>query len=168
MVENTKKIELSSDNIKDTIKRLRELRKEIQKIPENMDEIMNDAVNFCVQQTGNFAPHCNTYYIRTSKGYRIIQEGRGVVFVEFGTGVVGENAEHNPMQSRFGFVHNVGETIKELPDGRVGWFFPKDDGSWRFTQGQPARMQMYRTGEYLKERLDKEIKYKVGEAVKKW
>ena len=32
-----------------------------------------------------------------------------------------------------------------MADGRVGWFFPGDDGKYYFTEGQPSRPFMYET-----------------------
>ena len=60
------------------------------------------------------------------------------LFVEYGTGVVGAGSPH-PEAGEAGWNYAVGEHIITTKDGRVGWFYPTDDGSWRFTEGQESR-----------------------------
>lgn len=67
------------------------------------------------------------------------------MFVEFGTGIVGENGEHHPALSAFGWDYDVNN------HGEVGWLFPTDDGSYRRTRGQESRPFMYNTALQLKE-----------------
>lgn len=59
-------------------------------------------------------------------------------FVEYGTGSKGAKSPH-PEASMMGWDYNVGSTIFTTKDGRTGWYFPKDDGTYRFTEGQPSR-----------------------------
>ena len=70
------------------------------------------------------------------------------LFVEYGTGTKGEGKQH-PEKEKMGWDYNVGETIFTTQDGRTGWYFPKDDGTYRFTQGQPSRPFWYETAQEL-------------------
>lgn len=76
--------------------------------------------------------------------YRIslrVDNGRGdnyALFVEYGTGRPGANSPH-PEAGDAGWQYAIGEKIFTTKDGRVGWIYPTKDGSYRFTEGQPAR-----------------------------
>lgn len=58
-------------------------------------------------------------------------------FVEFGTGIVGENRQH-PDTSIVGWKYDVNN------HGEKGWFYFKD-GEWHWTKGMPSRPFMYET-----------------------
>lgn len=82
-------------------------------------------------------------------------------FVEFGTGMVGKQSPY-PYQLPAGVSWNyaTGKTIRQLADGRYGWFYPGDDGKWYFTEGMPARPYMYETSLRLQKmaiRIVKEV-----------
>lgn len=67
------------------------------------------------------------------------------LFVEFGTGIVGENSKHHPAESAFGWEYDVND------HGEVGWLFPTDDGTYRRTRGQASRPFMYETALQLRD-----------------
>ncbi len=52
--------------------------------------------------------------------------------------------------SKTAYKYMGGSTYVVLPDGRVGWYFPADDGTWKFTEGQASRPFMYNTAEQLR------------------
>lgn len=86
-----------------------------------------------------------SYPERVAPGmYRIslrVNNGSGdnyALFVEFGTGPKGAGAQH-PEAGMMGWDYDVGSNIFDTKDGRRGWFYPKDDGTYRFTEGQKAR-----------------------------
>ena len=163
-----RKIHLDTDEIDKTISVLKDMQNDLRKISTDIESILNEAVSYCVSQSGNFI--ANTYWQKTEKGYRIIQEGEGVLYVEFGTGAKGAASPH-PMHDQLGMdPYNSGPTIFTTKDGRTGWFYPLDDTrrEWRFTEGQPARMQMYKTARWLEERLGTQVKLTVRKAENKW
>lgn len=170
-----RKISLDSKHIREAIKDLKEIEKEIDDLPKDIEKILDEAVIYCMKNTpisDKDGRHLrfNTYWEKTSDGYRIVQEGENVTYVEFGTGVVGENSPH-PEASDFGWKYGIGEHIFTTKDGRRGWFFPLESGGEvqvRFTEGQKANMQMYKTARWLEERLDREIKMKMKRVDKKW
>ena len=96
--------------------------------------------------------HCGVIY--TDKPY--------AMYVEFGTGFVGEMSEHHPLQgTEIGWVHDINE------HGPKGWWYPAPWGWWipetgkhagesmAWTDGMPSRPFMYNTLRTL-ERLAEE------------
>lgn len=78
------------------------------------------------------------------------------MFVEFGTGIVGENGNHHPAQEVFGWEYDVNE------HGEVGWLFPTDDGTYRRTRGQESRPFMYETALQLRDEFPEIVKEVFG------
>ncbi len=89
-------------------------------------------------------------YMDEDKG--IIQAGGYCKYIEFGTGVRGLGSQHPSPEylAIMQWAYNSGATIFTTKDGREGWYYPADDGSWRFTEGMPSRPFMFETAKYLK------------------
>lgn len=81
------------------------------------------------------------------------------MFVEFGTGIVGQEHPY-PGELPDGVTWNYasGKTIRQLADGRYGWFYPGDDWNWYFTEGMPSRPFMYYTSLQLMKLVEKTVK----------
>ncbi len=79
----------------------------------------------------------------------IISTGRGTKFIEYGTGIVGENAPKNPMQPS-GWDFDVND------HGEKGWHYGA--GYRRWTKGQVAKPFMYNTRMYMEQELRKDFK----------
>lgn len=164
MANKVRKISLDRDDIKKTIQDLSRMSKEIKSLPNNIENILDQAVDYCRSITpvsdkqGNHLRD-NVYWEKTPTGYRIVQEGENVLYVEFGTG---EKGEKNPRPNGigYGWEYGVGKHIFTTVDGRRGWFYPTDETytSFKFTQGQPANMQMYKTARWLEKKLKTEVK----------
>ena len=88
---------------------------------------------------GYFSPSLNTGFIRVTSDH--------VAFVEFGTGVVGQQSPHQNGEylSKASWSYASGSKIFTTNDGKVGWIYPTDDGGFRFTEGMPSRPFMYET-----------------------
>lgn len=88
---------------------------------------------------GYFSPTLNAGFIRVTSDH--------VAFVEFGTGVVGQQNPHKNGEylSLASWGYATGSKIFTTKDGRVGWVYPTDDGGFRFTEGMPSRPFMYET-----------------------
>ena len=88
---------------------------------------------------GYFSPTLNAGFVRVTSDH--------VAFVEFGTGVVGQNNPHKNGEylSKAAWQYASGAKIFTTQDGRVGWIYPTDDGGFRFTEGMPSRPFMYET-----------------------
>lgn len=95
---------------------------------------LQDSINF---KAGDVIKDGSVYYVYTDCEY--------ASFVEFGTGVVGEESSYPyTMPDGMDWNYASGQHIKTLKDGRVGWFFPTDDG-YRFTEGQASSPFMTET-----------------------
>ena len=88
----------------------------------------------------------------------MVADSRHAVFVEFGTGQIGEEAAYPyPFPEGIQWDYNSGKTIFEVAPGEYGWFYPRD-GKWYFTQGMPSRPFMYETSLGLQEIVVKTAK----------
>ena len=165
-------IGLDTQDIDETIKSLKGIQKGISKETQNrIESILDQAVEYCRSKCPPTFTDYNIYWEKTENGYRIVQEGAGVVFVEFGTGVVGKGDSHKISPIEFGLEdydtrHN--NVNKFVYNGNPAWHYPKKDGSWGITSGQKAHMQMFQTAEWLREKLPIEISMVIGEVVRKW
>jgi hypothetical protein len=88
---------------------------------------------------GYYSPALNVGFIRVTSDH--------VAFVEFGTGVVGQQNPHTNGEylSKASWGYATGSKIFTTKDGRVGWIYPTDDGGFRFTEGMESRPFMYET-----------------------
>lgn len=78
--------------------------------------------------------------------FYVVADSEHAAYVEFGTGQLGlEGSYPYPFPEGVEWNYNTGKTIFQISEGQYGWFFPADDGTWRFTQGMPARPFMYET-----------------------
>lgn len=101
-------------------------------------------------------------YVDEAEGVGIIRAGGYCKYIEFGTGVRGKNSQHPSPEylAIMRWAYNSGATIFTTKDGREGWYYPADDGTWKFTEGMPSRPFMYETAQYLRKeanRLAKEV-----------
>ena len=86
-----------------------------------------------------FDPLTNIGFVKVSSDH--------VAFVEFGTGVVGQQSPHRNGEylSKASWGYATGQKIFTTRDGKVGWIYPTDDGVFRFTEGMQSRPFMYET-----------------------
>ena len=106
---------------------------------------------------GFYSPSLNVGFVRVTSDH--------VAFVEFGTGVKGQSSPHKNGEylSKAAWDYVTGGDkgkIFTTKDGRIGWYFPLEDGTWRFTEGMPSRPFMYETALELQNnfrRIAKEV-----------
>lgn len=103
---------------------------------------------------GYYSPTLNVGFVRVTSDH--------VAFVEFGTGVKGQNSPHKNGEylSKASWQYASGAKIFTTKDGRVGWIYPTDDGGFRFTEGMESRPFMYETALELQRefpRIAKEV-----------
>ena len=94
-------------------------------------------------------------YVGSVKGggvWAVVAGTDHALFVEFGTGIVGKQSTY-PYQlpESVDWQYASGKTIRQLADGRYGWFYHADDGRWYFTEGMPSRPFMYLTAIELRD-----------------
>lgn len=105
--------------------------------------------------TSELLQSIHSEYVGAVKGggvWAVVAGTDHAAFVEFGTGVVGKQSPY-PYQLPEGvdWQYASGKTIRQLADGRYGWFYPADDGRWYFTEGMPSRPFMYLTAIELRD-----------------
>ena len=103
---------------------------------------------------GYFSPLLNAGFVKVTSDH--------VAFVEFGTGVVGQQSPHTNGEylSKAAWGYATGQKIFTTKDGKVGWIYPTDDGGFRFTEGMKSRPFMYQTALELQRefpRMAKEV-----------
>lgn len=84
---------------------------------------------------GDIVSNGATYYIYTDCDW--------AAFVEFGTGLIGQENPH-PDTSIVGWKYDTND------HGEKGWFYFKN-GEWHWTRGMPSRQFMYETGQQLRD-----------------
>lgn len=72
---------------------------------------------------------------------------------EFGTGIVGSKSPHvADALKKAGWKYDVNK------HGEKGWIYPKKDGSFGWTRGQPAQKKFYMAAERAKEKAPEIMK----------
>ena len=116
--------------------------------------------------TGELISSIEARYGGSTKGsavFYVVADSRHAVFVEFGTGQLGlEGSYPYPFPEGVEWNYNTGKTIFEIENGQYGWFYPAEDGTWRFTQGMPSRPFMYETAVELMTKIAKTAKEVFG------
>ena len=99
--------------------------------------------------SGYYSPTLNAGFVKVTSDH--------VAFVEFGTGVKGQNSPHKNGEylSKAAWSYASGAKIFTTQDGRVGWIYPTDDGGFRFTEGMESRPFMYETSLELQRDLQR-------------
>ena len=97
---------------------------------------------------GYYSPTLNAGFVRVSSDH--------VAFVEFGTGIVGQNNPHRNGEylAKAAWGYATGSKIFTTKDGKVGWIYPTDDGGFRFTEGMKSRPFMWETAVELAQIFD--------------
>ena len=101
---------------------------------------------------GYFSPMENLGFVKVSSDH--------AAFVEFGTGVVGQNSPHKNGEylARAAWDYASGSKIFTTKDGKVGWIYPTKDGKFRFTEGMESRPFMYQTALELQSKFPEIVK----------
>lgn len=94
--------------------------------------------------------------------FAVVADSDHAAFVEFGTGIIGQESPYPyELPEGVSWQYASGKTIRQLADGRYGWFYPKD-GQWYFTEGMPSRPFMYQTSMELMREVVKAAKEVFG------
>lgn len=111
--------------------------------------------------TGEMIQSLHTEYKDSSKfgaAFAVVTDSEHAAFVCFGTGIFGKESPY-PYELPEGVTWDYasGKTIRQLTDGRYGWFYQKD-GNWYFTEGMPSRPFLHNTAMELREIVEKTAK----------
>lgn len=143
-------------SIKNAIKKTKQYKKRIENKTRLLVQRLTDygaeivrvkIVNMGAYYSGELLSGVNGYYSATLNAGFVQVSSDHVAFVEFGTGVVGQNSPHRNGEylSKAAWEYATGAKIFTTKDGKVGWIYPTDDGGFRFTEGMPSRPFMYET-----------------------
>lgn len=86
--------------------------------------------------------------------FTVVADSSHAIYVEVGTGFVGAES---PYPGKLPATYAQGKTIRQLADGRYGWFYERD-GKWYFTEGMPSRPFMYFASVEMNEKIVKVAK----------
>lgn len=121
---------------------------------QGVDICRTEALALGINDTGNLLNSINAVVDEREHKALVIVNCDYAVFIEFGTGVKGKASGYvGDAISKTAYKHMGGSTYVTLADGRVGWYYPADDGSYRFTEGQASRPFMYNTAQQLRQLL---------------
>ena len=148
------------------IRKLRAYQKRVQKKTSLLVQRLTDygaevarikIVNMGAYYSGELLSGVSGYYSPTLNAGFVKVTSDHVAFVEFGTGVVGQNSPHKNGEylSKAAWNYASGAKIFTTQNGRVGWIYPTDDGDFRFTEGMPSRPFMYETALELQRNLNR-------------
>lgn len=162
---------LSKSSIENAIKELRDYQNDLtykcQLLAEKLAEKGVDiAQTYVASLDAVFTYELNSSihaeYVSDIKGggvWAVVAGTDHAMFVEFGTGIVGKQSPYpRELPDGVSWEYASGKTIRQLVDGRYGWFYKDDDGQWWFTEGMPSRPFMYYTSIQLRDIVVKTAK----------
>lgn len=163
------RVKLSPESIADAIQELQDYKAELNRKVETLARLLTntgvDIVRIKVVEmnaidTGELFGSINGYYDSVGNKGVIQVDSNYAAFVEFGTGIVGATAPHTNAEylAKAAWKYSTGSHIFETKDGRFGWYYPTDDGGFRFTEGQKARPFMYETALELQRRYAEKVR----------
>lgn len=83
--------------------------------------------------------------------FAVVADSSHAIYVEVGSGLLGAQS---PYPGELPVTYAQGKTIRQLADGRYGWFYQRD-GQWYFTEGMPSRPFMYFASIEMQEKIVK-------------
>ena len=162
---------LSKSSIENAIKQLRAYQNDLtykckllaEKLAEKGVEIARVQIaDLDAIFTSELLSSIHTEYKGSTKGgsvWSVVAGTDHAMFVEFGTGIVGKQSPYpGELPDGVSWEYASGKTIRQLADGRYGWFYKDDDGQWWFTEGMPSRPFMYYTSIQLRDIVVKTAK----------
>ena len=169
----TIKVKLSPQSVMDAIKEINEYKAEVEHksrvlVQRLIDYGANIArvkiISLDAVDTGELLSGVDGYYSPTLNVGFVRVTSNHVAFVEFGTGVKGQENQHKNDEylSKASWGYATGQKIFTTKDGRIGWIYPTDDGGFRFTQGMKSRPFMYETALELQREFPRIVKEVFG------
>ena len=160
-----------SGSVKNAIKDLNKYKKDLERNSHLLVQKLTDMgaklvrvkiVNMGAYYSGELLSGASGYYSPSLNAGFVKVASDHVAFVEFGTGIVGQNNPHTNGEylALASWSYASGTKIFTTQDGRVGWIYPTDDGGFRFTEGMKSRPFMYETALELQRefpRIAKEV-----------
>jgi hypothetical protein len=149
-------VKLNPESVDNAIKELNQYRAEVESKSRQLVQRLLDlgvdiarakVVAMDAYYTGQLLSGVGGYYSPTLNAGWVKVTSDHAAFVEFGTGVVGQAMPHpnGECLSKASWSYASGAHIFTTKDGVPGWYYPTDDGGYRFTSGQESRPFMYET-----------------------
>lgn len=147
---------LDPKSIAEAIRELQQYQKEVESKTRLLVQRLTDfgvemarvkIVNLGAVDSGELLSGVDGYYSPTLGVGFVRVASDHAAFVEFGTGVVGQQNPHQNGEylSKASWGYATGQKIFTTQNGKVGWIYPTDDGGFRFTEGMKSRPFMYQT-----------------------
>lgn len=177
------KVPLSNQGMSELLKKINNLKKDLQKLDENIVNKLADytlseiQTNFSTTgyQDGN---EDVSFFQRGSKNKKTVGTmGTQVFYDEFGTGTQGEQSPH-PLKGNFKLAgYNTGKKIRKasvkvnentgIPIGTKYWVYKNKNGEKVFTTGIPAGKQVFNAAQSLRNKKMQIVKQEVSDALSK-
>lgn len=152
----TIKFKLGTKEIDNAIKEIEDYKKDIENktkmVVQRLIELGVDIAQVKLQSlgayySGDLLSSIDGYYSPLLNAGFVKVTNDHAAFVEFGTGIVGQNSPHPSGEclSQASWGYATGSKIFTTKDGRVGWVYPSENGEFRFTEGMQSRPFMYET-----------------------
>lgn len=160
---------LSKESINEARRKIKEVLK-VQDNEEYINDVLEQAKQYAIEKLNDMRIYGDTDYANLLDGLEIqkynkatktasIRVGEIGVYVEFGTGIKGQQSPHGLMSSMSYDAHGHGD---------AGWWYPTTESDpnpykWTdpngvlraWTKGMPSRPFMYETMLWLQEKLGK-------------
>jgi len=167
-VLHTIEMDLSVQSINNAIKEVNYFREQLEQMCIDLaKKLVDDGVEIAKMQVVSMDAWFTGALEQSIKGIYLAEKHCGYVytnsphalFVEFGTGYVGEQGQKHPMHGEVGWAHDINE------HGAGGWWYPADFGWYipegsntklAWTNGMEARPFMYNTMKWLEEVAERE------------
>lgn len=108
-------------------------------------------------ESGGLADSISWEYDQSTNTGRIVIGSDYAIFVEYGTGIVGENSPHP--EPAPGWSYDVNG------HGEKGWsYFDAKQNRYRWTKGEPAHAFVYRTREFMRQHAGETLRVNMGHA----
>lgn len=177
------KVPLSSAGINDLIKKINTLKKDFEKVDEEIVDKMSDFALKEIETNISSTPYkdgnddISVFEENIENGKKVGMRGSQVLYDEFGTGTKGEKSPH-PIKGKYGLRgYNTGRTIRRasvrvnekagIPIGAKYWTYKDKSGNTIFTTGIPAGLQVYNAAQSLQRKKEEIVKKEVSDALSK-
>lgn len=138
-------------------------------LDRGMDALVKNTRKKLMEYIGNYDLggtnlEANIDIVRSGFDVMSITANDYVLYIEFGTGIVGENATHHPDENMFGWFQ--GHDIND--HGYAGWVYIGRDNKKHWTAGQKSKPVLYHTLLYVKNYGVRTINTYVNKELKKY
>lgn len=137
---------------------------------EVVDEVCKLGAQIAMQEYAG-VEGVNVHHETSAGVGKVVAEKEGLAYIEFGTGRVGEQSKYDkdylpqsgiPITGKWEYYYDNPKTKRTSKTGEEGWYHKfEGEEKARFTKGQSAGMQMYRTSQRLRNEMANIIKNKI-------